>query len=401
MIQAVKNWYHWVAARAWRVLYGWPDRGLRLFGVTGTNGKTTTCYLLASILREQRGRGRVGMLTTVALWIGEREVVNETKMTTLPSRALFRYLRQMRDAGVTDVVLEVTSHALDQHRLAGLRLAGGVILNLTREHLDYHRTMARYRQAKARLVSYLAPGAPLVGKADDQQVALVLAAARQRGVPVHAFTRSQASRQTTGLEGAVNQENALAARLLAEAVGVPERAIAAGMAAVRQVPGRMEWLRGSNGANAVIDYAVTPEALARLYQHVRGQTKGRIIGVLGAAGRRDRGKRPAMARAVAELADELIITEEDPWTEDPGQIFRDLERGLIQRKGLRARWRRIPDRREALRYALQTARPGDTIVATGKGAERGLAVGRQIVPWHERSVIEELWGAMGVTVQPQ
>lgn len=385
--QLIKNCYHWLEAHVWQAVYGYPDRGLALYGVTGTNGKTTTSYLLAAILTRQYGADKVGMLTTVALRVGEKTITNTTKLTTLPSSVVYRYLADMKKAGVTQVVLEVTSHALDQHRLSGLRLAGAIILNIAREHLDYHVTMERYARAKQRIIKYLKPGAPLVGKGDDEYVAAILSAARKLQHPVWEFSQEEAKVVLTPLEGAVNQENALAASLLARAAGIPEAVIAAGIQAVKSVPGRMEWIEAPQGFRVVIDYAVTPDALDRLYAHVRSRTAGRIFGVLGAAGLRDRGKRPAMAAAAAGYADELILTREDPWTEPEEQIFSDLEKGL---PATHTPWQRIIDRREALQYALGKARRGDVIIATGKGAEEGMGIGKEIIPWNERRIIEEI-----------
>lgn len=387
LYQQLKNVYHLLQAAWWRAYYQWPDRALTIYGVTGTNGKTTTCFLLASILEAAYGADRVGMLTTIAFRFGQEQVVNATKMTTLGSRQTFRYLAHMRARGVTQVVLEMTSHALDQHRLRGITLAGAVLLNITREHLDYHGTMEEYARAKQLILTYLRPTAPLVGKADDERVAQILTAAQLQAIPVHRFTSRQAQTVTTPLPGEVNKENVLTARLLMRAVGIDEPAIAAGIAAVRAVPGRMEWVEGSTGVRAIIDYAVTPDALERLYQHVRSTTAGKIFAILGAAGLRDRGKRPGMARVVARYADALVLTSEDPWTESPEQIFHDLEAGL---KDTTTSWRRMADRRAALRWCLTQAQPGDVIVATGKGAERGMGIGKKIIPWHERTVIAEL-----------
>lgn len=393
--QQLKNIYHYIQAQFWRAWYRRPDRGLTLYGVTGTNGKTTTCHLLASVLQQLHGTARVGMLTTITFWIGETKLANATKMTTLPSRQFFAYLHQMRSAGITHAVLEVTSHALDQHRLAGVTLRGAIILNIAREHLDYHHTIANYAAAKEKIVSMLAASAPLIGKADDPLVNAILDRAQQKGVPVHRFTSRDASAIATPLPGAVNQENACAAALLARAIGIPDATIQAGINTVAAVPGRMQWLDLPTGARALIDYAVTPDALERLYQGLRNETSGKIFAILGAAGLRDRGKRPRMAQIVSQYADQLIITREDPWTEPEEQIFTDLEAGLTAVPP--GKWQRITDRRAALQYCVQRARSGDIVVATGKGAETGMAIGKHIVPWNEREIIIHLAGAVAAT----
>lgn len=385
--QQAKNIYHVCQAFWWRAWYRFPDRGLTVYGVTGTNGKTTTCYIVANILGAAYGRENVGMLTTVAFWIGKQEEFNETKMTTMKSRTMFRYLAAMKERGVQYAVLEFTSHALDQSRVYGVQLAGAIITNISREHLDYHRTMSEYVAAKGKIVAWLADSAPLVGKQDDVLVATILARAAEQGIKVLKFTAEQAVTVLTPLRGAVNKENVLAAQLLMNAVGIDDTAITKGIAATTGVPGRMEWLALPNGVRAVIDYAVTPDALERLYKEILTQARGKVFGVLGAAGLRDRGKRPDMAAAVARHADEIILTREDPWAESEEQIFTDLEQGL---KDSSVTWQRIPDRREALRYCLSRAQAGDTIVVTGKGAERGMGIGRKILPWNEREIILEL-----------
>lgn len=385
--QQVKNIYHVAQARWWRAWYRWPDKHLTVFGVTGTNGKTTTCYLLAAILAQRYGAERVGMLTTIAFRVGKKEVTNDTKMTTLPSRLVFSYLRHMVDAGVSHAVMEMTSHALDQRRLLGVKLAGAIILNVEREHLDYHFTMDEYAASKELISNYLANGAPLVGKRDDTYVGPMLQRARKRGVRVIEFTEAAAQSVQTPLPGEVNKQNALAASLLAGAVGMADEHIRGGIAALGRVPGRMETFLTPHGVRVVIDYAVTPDALERLYKDVKNTTAGNVYGILGAAGLRDRGKRPQMAAAAKRYADELILTREDPWDESEEQIFSDLEKGLTAGDPA---WRRIVDRREALKYALGQAKAGDTVVVTGKGAEVGMGVGKDVIPWHERTVIEEL-----------
>ncbi|MEX1112542.1 MAG: Mur ligase family protein [Candidatus Andersenbacteria bacterium] len=385
--QLMKNIYHLLQAYLWRGVYGWPDRGMHLYGITGTNGKTTTCYLVSSILEQEYGAQAVGMLTTVGLRVGNKTEVNKTKLTTLPSRLVFSYLKQMKVAGVTHVALEMTSHALDQNRLAGISLDGAILLNIAREHLNYHQTMKEYAQAKERICTYLKQGAPLVGKEDDEYVRPILERARKAGVSAIGFSAASAAGQATPLSGQVNTENATAAKMLMQSVGIPGSAIEAGIQALRHVPGRMEWVDAPQGFRVLIDYAVTPDALERLYADVRKMTKGRVLGLLGAAGLRDRGKRPDMARVVAAQVDDLVITREDPWTESEEQIFSDLEQGLTDATVL---WQRIADRREALEYLLKKAQKGDIVVVTGKGAEEGMGVGKDVIPWNDRTIIQEI-----------
>jgi UDP-N-acetylmuramoyl-L-alanyl-D-glutamate--2,6-diaminopimelate ligase len=390
-LQPLKNIYHFFQAHLWRLVYGRPDVGLRVYGVTGTNGKTTTSFILASILDRAFGAREVGMFTTVALRSGVDMKLNASKMTTLSSRQVYRALRDMKRKGVRHVVLEMTSHALAQWRLAGLSLQGALFTNIAREHLDYHRTMERYAKSKQKILDYVVAGGVVVGKEEGVWLPRILELGRRRGFSVHSFTPIEASSVATPLLGYVNKENVLAAQLFARALGLSSKAIAEGVRAVTHVSGRMEWLDGPGGVRVLIDYAVTPDALKALCSFVRPATSGKIFAVLGAAGLRDRGKRPAMTRAVAQFADEIVITREDPWTEPEEQIFNDLEAGL---RGSSVTWRRIADRRQALEYALKKAVFGDVVVVTGKGAEMGMAIGTQIVPWSEREVIAEIFARL-------
>ena len=387
MLQQLKNIYHFLQAHMWRAVFGFPDRGISIVGITGTNGKTTTCYIMAGILSAEVGEKKVGMLTTVGLRVGDTTTMNATKLTTLPSKLVYSYLKQMKEAGVTHCVIELTSHALDQHRVAGLRLAGGIILNISAEHMNYHHTVSGIAEAKARIVKYLKKGAPLVGKKDNVHVNQILNMARSQGVSVIDFTSEEAKVIDTPLAGDVNKENVLAARLLAKALHVSEAAIDAGVQAVDSVPGRMEWVKAGQPFNILIDYAVTPDALRKLYIYVRAKTQGKVFAVIGAAGLRDRDKRKHMLHIISEFADEIVVTREDPWTENEEQIFTDLEEGL---KDTSVPWQRIVDRADALAYALEKAKLGDTVVATGKGAETGMGIGKNIVPYNERETIEDI-----------
>jgi UDP-N-acetylmuramoyl-L-alanyl-D-glutamate--2,6-diaminopimelate ligase len=394
LLQTLKNIGHFFEAHFWRTVYGIPDKGMRIFGVTGTNGKTTTCYLLTSVLAQAHGTQNVGMLTTVAFRIGEQEEINETKMTTLPSRKVFEYLARMKKGGVEYVVLETTSHALDQHRIAGIQFDGAIILNIAREHLDYHKTIQSYAAAKEKILNYLRIGAPLIGKQDDEYVSKMLDRAEQGGLNIYRLQKSDIDAARPALAGSINKENAGAVTLLARALHIPEEKIEAGIQAVKSVPGRMEVITAPQGFKIIIDYAVTPDALERLYSDAKKEIlnrpielRGKILGSLSAAGLRDRGKRPDMARAVAKYADKIIVTCEDPWTEPEEQIFTDLEQGL---EGTSVPWERIVDRKQAIKALIQEAKPGDVVILTGKGAERGMGIGEDVIPWNERELVEEL-----------
>lgn len=386
--QQLKNIYHWLQAHVWQAVYRWPDRRLTLYGVTGTNGKTTTTIVLGSILRAAQGREKVGLLSTEVFWLGSREVPNETHMTSLDARVVVRYLRQMVDQGITHAVLELTSHALDQNRLAELRLDGVIILNIAHEHLDYHGTLGAYARAKARIIEYLKPQAPLVVKGDDAWIQRVVMPRLTKNKVIQ-FTSEQAKSVTTPLPGDFNKENVLAASLLAKALGISEAAIAQGMAAVTQVPGRVEWVRLPNGARAVVDFALTPYSYERLFTYLRGETSGRLFAVFGAAGRRDKMKRPLITKIVARYADEIVLTQDEPYDDLEEEIYQQLEAGL-QRATIP--WQRIEDRREAIKYALQHSKAGDIVAVTGMGNYTVRMVGDKKIPWNDKQVIRELMG---------
>lgn len=385
----MKNIYHWCQAQCWRAYYRCPDRKMTLYGVTGTNGKTTTCIVLGSILREAFGKDKVGLMTTEVFWLGAEEIPNNTHMTSTDARVVFGYLRQMLDQGVTHVVVEMTSHALDQNRLAGLRLSGAIILNIAHEHLDYHRRMKEYATAKGKIVRYLKLDAPLVAKKDDKWVRRALTESRIKNQESRVlwFTSDDALGMTTPLPGDFNKENVLTASLLAGAVGVAPEQIARGAAGVTKIPGRVDWVELSNGARAVVDFALTPYSYEQLFKYLRGEAKGRLFAVFGAAGRRDKTKRPLIARTVARYADEIIVTQDEPYDEPEEEIYQQLEAGLVNAT---IPWRRIPDRREAIKYAMQRSKAGDVIAVTGMGNYNARIVRGKKIPWNDREVILDL-----------
>lgn len=386
--QQLKNIYHFLQAHWWRLYYRWPDRQLKLYGVTGTNGKTTTTIVLGSILRAAHGGEKVGLLSTEIFWFGSKEVPNETHMTSVDAAQVFRYLRDMVAHGVTHVALEMTSHALDQHRLAGLRLQGAIILNIAHEHLDYHKTMEEYARAKARIIDYVIPGGTVVVKKDDEWIEKILEwRGLSTGEVVIGFTTADAKTVTTPLPGDFNQENVLAASLLAKAVGLSPEAIGRGVAAVKQVSGRVEWINLPNGARAVVDFALTPYSYERLFKYLRAETTGKLIGVFGAAGRRDKGKRPLITRAVAQYADEIVLTQDEPYDDPEEEIYQQLEAGLADTT---IPWQRIPDRREAIKYAWQKSKAGDVVAVVGMGNYNARMVGDKKIPWNDKQVIYDL-----------
>jgi len=401
--QPVKNLAHVAESCLAVAWFGFPSRGMVIVGVTGTNGKTTTSNILARML-EADGK-RVALASTVSFRIAGNEKVNASKFTTLGGYRLQKFLREARDAGCTHVVLEVSSHALDQGRIVGVRFAVAVITNVTREHLDYHKTMEEYRRAKAKLfdVSDVA-----VVNLDMWEPEFFLAKAKRK--TTYSTVEPSAdllaedivlsiggSRFTVGetafslrLPGKFNVENTLAAAAAAKMLGVPMNTAAKAASEIPFIPGRMEAVPNGLKATIIVDYAVTPDSLGKLYDLVSTMRKdgARIISVFGACGDRDRGKRPIMGEIVSSVADIMILTDEDPYYEDPERILDEVEQG-IRNKERDKTFFRIRDRRDAIRKGLSLLSMDDLLLVTGKGAEETMAIGDRRIPWNDRKVIVE------------
>lgn len=364
-----------------------------LLGVTGTNGKTTTAFMTRAIL-QAAGR-RCGLLGTVQYDLCSRSVVAD--MTTPGPLQLAACLRECADAGATAAVMEVSSHALDQRRTDGLRFAAAAFSNLTRDHLDYHGDFENYAAAKARLFAGLDASATAVVNIDDPWHERMLRDCRARVLrcsmkgtaDVSASILRESIRGTffrlrigademvveNAIVGRHNVYNALAAAGLAVALGLPREAILAGLAGVRNVPGRLQRVPLTAAAEVFVDYAHTDDALRNVLSVLRPLTRKRLIVVFGCGGDRDRTKRPLMAQAVAAYADAIIVTSDNPRTEEPLAIIRDICAGFDA-----TAQRRVvvePDRRAAIRSALAAAQPGDSVLLAGKGHEDYQILGSQ------------------------
>ena len=401
------------AAVAAAAFHGWPARDLLMVGVTGTNGKTTTVGLLRHLLhRDDRPAASIGTLG-VLLGSEGTEVPGGGGLTTPGPVELQRLLAQLRGQGVRTVAMEVSSHSLDQRRVEGITFAAAIFTNLTRDHLDYHGTMDAYRAAKLRLVGLLARDGVALFNANDPAWRGVTNAPRALtfGVDVPADVTARdivflaqgcqfllvaptgAVPVALPLIGDFNIANALAAASAALALGVPLADVADKLATAPQVPGRLERLR--TAPTVLRDYAHTPDALDRALRAVRPFTLGpdgatsRLIVVFGCGGDRDRGKRPEMGRIAESLADVIIITSDNPRTEDPERILDDIEAGMAGHEGTPAH-RRITDRREAIADALRLAQPQDVILLAGKGHETYQIRGTVSYPFDERIIVDEL-----------
>jgi UDP-N-acetylmuramoyl-L-alanyl-D-glutamate--2,6-diaminopimelate ligase len=377
------------------VFFGRPSERLLVLGVTGTNGKTTTAYLQHAILAA--AGHTAGLLGTIERRIGG--VAEPAQRTTSEAIDLQRDLRRMLDAGDTACAMEVSSHALDQQRVAGVRFAAAAFTNLTQDHLDYHADMEAYFAAKALLFDGRCPTAANADDAygrrlpADLRFGLATPGAEVRAEDVRYGAHGTAFRLrtpwgdaevATRLVGRFNVENALAAVSSAGLAGVPLAAIVTGLEGVAGVPGRLEVVSGDRPFAVIVDYAHTADALENVLRALRPLATGRLIVVFGCGGDRDRGKRPTMARVACALADEVIITTDNPRSEDPLAIITEVAAGADGRHAVE------PDRRRAIERAIAAAAPGDVVLIAGKGHEQGQDVAGSITPFDDRVVACEV-----------
>ena len=404
-------------ARLADAYHGHPSAALTLVGITGTNGKTTTSYLVDALLR---ARGfRTGILGTIQYVLGdEARPAGQTTPEALEIQAM---LAEMRDRGIGAVAMEVSSHALALSRVDGLEFDVAVFTNLTQDHLDFHGTLDEYRRAKRRLFEQLAaspkPRRTAVVSADDPAGAEMV---RGLDVPVLTFglapgARVRATEHVSGLDGirmtvdTPRGRLTLASSLIGEhnvmnllgaigtglALGLEPHAIAAALAPVRTVPGRFEQVDAGQPFLVVVDYAHTPDALERVLATARKITPGRLGVVFGCGGDRDRTKRPIMGEIAARLADRAWVTSDNPRSERPEAILDEVIAGVKRVRGAETRYVAEADRRTAIRGALAWAQAGDTIVIAGKGHETYQIVGAQTLPFDDRAVAREILAGRG------
>jgi UDP-N-acetylmuramoyl-L-alanyl-D-glutamate--2,6-diaminopimelate ligase len=405
----------WMAA-AW---FGFPSRRMVMIGVTGTDGKTTTVNLLYGILK--KAGLRAGMISTIGAVIAGEELDTGFHVTTPDAYALQGYLARMAGAGITHCVLEVTSHGLAQQRVAGCEFDAAAVTNITREHLDYHGTFEAYRAVKAGLFAGLGtgpvkaffPARKAVLNADDPSCEYLRGQVR---VPVVTYGRKRAAdfaaedvraeadgirltvRTAEGtfpvasaMTGVYNVENILAALAVAVAVlGVNPETAAEAVGSVPGVTGRWEKISLGQDFLAIVDFAHTPNSLRAVLEAARkaAGSRGRVIAVFGSAGLRDREKRRLLAATGIDLADVTVLTAEDPRTEPLAAILEEMAAGARSRGGVEGKtFFRIPDRAAALRFAVQAARPGDVVIACGKGHEQSMCFGEVEYPWDDRRAL--------------
>lgn len=416
----------YVVANSWqalaliaRQLYGCPDLGLQLVGVTGTNGKTTVTYLVEQLLRE--AGVTVGLIGTVENRLGEE--VWPAAYTTPDARELFRLLAEFRQRGAQAVVMEVSSHALEQWRIAGLTFDVGILTNITPEHLDYHGSMRAYTGAKARLWQQSRHW--LVNGMDERArqfadwphscacgrepgpwwVGIKQAKLTPAGLAATFSTPGGDLEVTSPLVGAYNLENICCAVAAGVLLGVPLATIAAGLKDAWGAPGRLQAVSNSCGARILVDFAHTADALTRVLQSLHQLQPQRLLVVFGCGGDRDTGKRPLMGQAAAAYADVVIVTSDNPRSEDPQRIIADILPG-IKRQGscnpLTLEQVRSPeatgyvslaDRRQALQLAVEILQPGDLLLVAGKGHETYQEIQGYRYPFVDSEVLQQALAA--------
>ncbi len=388
-------------AQLGRNWFGDPAASMTMVGVTGTNGKTTATYLLKDMLEKSLG-AKVGLIGTNQNMIGEEAL--HTERTTPESFELQALFRAMADAGCTHVVMEVSSHALCLQRVAGIRFAVGMFTNLSQDHLDFHETMEAYCDAKALLFRQSVKG---VYNADDPWAERVTGGApcpllsfgeragdlraehirlSVDGVAFDAVCEGETVPVRVGIPGGFTVYNALGALAAARALGVSLAAGAEALASCAGVKGRVEVVPVPWDYTILIDYAVTPDAIENVLTTVRGFAQGRVVILFGCGGDRDRGKRPKMGRIAAQLADFVVVTSDNPRTEDPDFIISEILPGL---EGADTPYMVEPDRVRAIRWAMDHAQPKDVIILAGKGHETYQIVGHEKRHLDEREVVAD------------
>jgi len=407
-------WTHKVRAIFASIIYGMPSKKLKVIGVTGTNGKTTVCNLIAKIL-ENSGH-KTGLMTTINFKIGAHEEVNKTKMTTINPFLLQEYLKKMVEDKCEYAIIETTSHAISQYRNWGIKYHTLVLTNITHDHLDYHNSFAEYRDTKLRLFDNN-PDVSIINR-DDESYELflkkpagkVLLYSLDEKADITArkiyLDRSGSNFNIISEEGQIsvdfhmpgkfNISNALAAAGVALSEGIKLETIKSALEEFKGVSGRMETIETGKNFSVIVDFAHTPDGLQKVFETVKGFVKARIIHVAGATGRRDKTKRPILGAIAGKYADIAIVTNEDPYDEDPAKIIEEVAAGIPRgaeknnKKILGKNFYKVLDRQDAIKMALEMAGKDDVVLITGKGGEVVMAVGAELIPYSDKEVVEKI-----------
>ena len=391
--------------------YGNPARDLRVIAVTGTNGKTTTVNFLNEILKE--AGYRTAMFSTANIEIAGEQTVNDTNSTTATVARLQKFFRNAKKADVEFALIEATSHALDQYKFEGVPIEMVIMTNLTQDHLDYHKTMENYAAAKAKLFE-MNPNLVVLNADDEwfdyfnnfatESQKITYGKGESADVKIEKFKLYKKGSEAklridnnveleiaTNLPGEFNIYNMTAAAAGAYLLGISLKDIQEGIANLEGVSGRFEYATPGLPFDTIVDYAHTPDALEKLLKSAKEISKNRTILVFGACGDRDREKRPIMGKIAQDLADRIIITDEENYTEDATQIREEIISGISKKNDkLPANIQEIPDRKEAIRKALQIAGKGDIVLITGLGHEVYRVIDGEKTPWNDTQIVREI-----------
>jgi UDP-N-acetylmuramoyl-L-alanyl-D-glutamate--2,6-diaminopimelate ligase len=389
--------------------YGNPAKNLKVIAVTGTNGKTTTVNYINEVLKE--AGYKTAMFSTAVIELAGKRQINDLNVTVALTKRMQEFFRDAKKAKVDYVVLEVTSHALQQHKLDTVPIEAAIMTNLTQDHLDYHKTMELYAAAKGKLFAnepkfivlnrddewfdffnQFQAGAQKItyGEHEDAEARIDYVKLYKKGSEATVVIDHQTKLHlATALPGKFNVYNMTAAAAIAYLLGIKLTDIVEGVANLEGVPGRFERVVEGLGYDVVVDYAHTPDALEKLLEAAKAVTKNRVILVFGATGDRDKGKRPIMGGIAARMADRIILTDEESYNEDP-QAIRDQVRAGIEEAHGSMKTTEIADRHEAIAKALSLATKNDTILITGMGHEQYRIVNGERLPWNDADVVREI-----------
>ncbi len=404
VLRGVETEYRLARASYANARFNWPARGMRVIMITGTNGKTTTAHFLFSILRA--AGYSVGLLSTAEFRIDGRVEANETNMTAIEPVEFRRKLSEMKAHNVDFVILEATSIALDQHRLHGVPCEVAIMTNLTQDHLDYHKTMENYAAAKAKLWE-LEPSISVLNADDEwfdyyKKVAtgkLETYGKKDGDVKFADYKTDKTKARfalklpsgkivvSSQLSGEYNAYNATAAATAAHALGVSSEDIEEGIEKLETIPGRLQFVDTKKPYKVIVDYAHTPDGLEQLLKSARQMTDGQIWLVFGSCGDRDKSKRPIMGEIAGKLADKIVLTDEESYSEDPQAIIDEIKPGILKVKDAGKKLTIVLDRKKAIKYALDNANKDDLILITGLGHEQFRIQNGKKTSWNDADVV--------------
>ncbi len=391
MMRKIKNSWHLLQAIVASILYGFPAKKLIVCAVTGTDGKTTTATLLYHMMQE--ASMHAALISTVGASIDGKQIDTGFHVTTPSPFVLQRLLARVVASGATHVVIETTSHAIDQNRVWGIHPTVAAITNVTHEHLDYHPSFLEYLRTKVKIFTHSEHA--VINKDATESYSEIIKLCPQEKDHRHIVTVESL---TPGMKKAVkdrfktaryNYENAAIATKMAQVLGLEERICMRAISNFVGVPGRMQEIFIPKGPKVIIDFAHTPNALESLLTSLTAERKkGKIILVFGCAGQRDRTKRPAMGKIASEHASYVVLTSEDPRSEDPWSIIAQIKSGVVHNHNAITS---IADRAEAIRFALEKlATPNDCVVITGKGHEKSMCIGKVEYPWSDEEQVKKI-----------